>query len=68
MLFDLTKTLTLTLCRHHLRGVFQTLCDNNLAMDLTVHTIFDDLDLISRSQVCQNDTLQIVFRFLSTVV
>ena len=68
MLFDLTKTLTLTLCRCHLRGVFQTLYDNNLAMDLTVHTIFDDLDLISRSQVCQNYSLQIVFRFLSTVV
>ena len=54
--------------RHCLRGVFQTLHDYNLAQGLAMHTAFDDHDLISRSQVCQNHTQQIVFRFLSTVV
>ena len=36
------------------REVFQTLHDYNLALGLAVHTRFDDLDLISRSQVCEN--------------
>ena len=40
--------------------VFQTLCDHKFAQGLANHTIFDDLDLISRSQVCQNHELQIV--------
>ena len=35
---------------------------------LAIHTRFDDLDFISRSQVCQNHKLQTVFKFLSTVV
>ena len=48
--------------------VFQTLRDYNLAQGLSVHIRFDDLDLISRSQICQDHKLQIVFRFLSTVV
>ena len=54
-------------CWHHSSKTFQTLHDYNLAWGLAVHTRFDDLDLISRSQVCQNHKLQIVFRFLSTV-
>ena len=40
----------------------RTLFDYNLARGLAVHARFDDLDLISRSQVCQTHTLQIVFR------
>ena len=51
-----------------LREVFQTLCDYDLAHGLAIHTRLDDLDLILRSQVCQNLKLQIVFGFLSTVV
>ena len=39
----------------------------NLFGVLTIHTRFDYLDLISRSQVCQNHKLQIDFSFLSTV-
>ena len=54
--------------RHCLREVFQTLHDYNLAGGLAIHTRFDGLDLISRSQVCQNYTQQTVFRFLSSVV
>ena len=42
--------------------------DYNLALGLVIHTRFDDLDLISRSQLYQNHKLQIVFRFLSIVV
>ena len=51
-----------------LRDIFQTLRNHNVAQGLAVHTRFDDL--ISRPQVCQNHKLQlqIVFRFLSTVV
>ena len=43
--------------------VFQTLYQN-LAWGLPIHTRFDDLDLVSRSQVCQNNKLQIVFLIL----
>ena len=32
------------------RDVFQTLRDYNLVWGLAIHTKFDDLDLISRSQ------------------
>ena len=42
----------------------RTLFDYNLARGLAVHARFDDLDLISRSQVCQIHKLQIVFRIL----
>ena len=48
--------------------VFQTLRDFNSARGLAIRNRFDDLDLISRSQVCQNHKLQILFRFLSTVL
>ena len=54
--------------RHCLREVFQTLHDYYLARGLAIHTRFYDLDLISRSQVCQNHRLRIVFSFLPTVV
>ena len=33
--------------------VFQTLGENNLAWGLAIHTRLDDLDLVTRSQVCQ---------------
>ena len=36
----------------------------DLACGLPIHTKFDDLDLISWSQVCRNHKLQIVSRFL----
>ena len=42
------------------------MCYFNFAQVLSIHTRFDDLDLISRSQVCQIRKLQVVFRFLST--
>ena len=42
--------------------------DYNLARGLAIHTRFDDPGLISRSHVCQNHKMQIVFEFLSTVV
>ena len=42
--------------------------DYNLAQGLAIHTRFDDLDLISRSQVCRNHRLQIVFTSFSVVV
>ena len=50
------------------KEVFQTLHDYNVAQDLAIRTRCDDLDLISRSQVCPNHKLQIVSGFLSTVV
>ena len=53
--------------RHCLWKVFQTLHDYNFARGLAVLTRFDDLDLISRPQVCQNYKLQTVFRFLPTI-
>ena len=40
----------------------------NVARGPAAYTGYDDLDLISRSQVCQNHRLQIAFRFLSAVV
>ena len=40
----------------------------NLARGLLIHTRFDDLDLITRSQIYYSHKLEIVFRFLSTVV
>ena len=54
--------------RHCLRKVFQTLHDYDLAWGLAIHIRIDEFDLISRSQVCQNHKLLIVFRFLSTLV
>ena len=61
MFSDLTRTIMLTFWHTCLREVFQTLHDYNLAWDLVlvIHTRFNDLDLISKSQVCQNHKLQI---------
>ena len=70
MFFDLTRTLTLAFWQT-LWEVFQTLCDYNFARDLAIHNRFGDLDLVSRSQICQNHKLQNCFlkvRFLSTVL
>ena len=44
-----------------LREVFQTLHINDLGWGLVIHTRIDDLDLISRSQVCQTHKLQFFF-------
>ena len=68
MFSDLTKTLSWLFGGHCLRRVFQTLRDYDLAKDPAICTRFDDLDLISRSQVCQNHKLQLVSGFLSIVV
>ena len=68
MFCDLTKTLMLTFKGTLFKGGLSNLVFFYLARGRVVHTRFDDLDLISRSQVCQKHTLQIVFRFLSTVV
>ena len=51
----------------------RTLLKYNLAQDLHFQCRFDDLDFVSRSQVCQKHEQQIVgfiffIRFLSTVV
>ena len=40
--------------------VFETLHYYNLVWHLPIHARFDDFDLVSRSQVCQNHKLQIV--------
>ena len=50
------------------REVFQILHGYNLAWGLAIHFRFVDFDFISKSQVCKNHKLQIVFRFLLTVV
>ena len=51
---DVTKALILVFGGCCLREIFPTLREYNLAQDLRVHIRFDDLDLISRSWVCQN--------------
>ena len=65
MFYGLTKTLTLTFWQTLLREAFQTLRDYNLAWGLAIHARFDNLDhktlTISRSQICQNHKLEIVF-------
>ena len=53
--------------------IFQTLYDHNLAQDLCFSCRVDDLDFVSRSQMCQNYKVQIVLFifwpiFLSSVV
>ena len=59
MFSDLTKTLALafggTLCKGGPSNF-----EYALARGLTIHTRFDDLDLVSRSHVCKNHKLQIV--------
>ena len=69
MFSDLTKTLSLAFWQTLFKGGLSNLCMTmTFARGLAIYTRFDDLDLIARSQVCQNHKLQIVFRFLSTVV
>ena len=84
MFSDLTETLSLTFFvllllffvvvvfggggEHCLRAVFLTLRGCDLARSLAFHTRFDDRDLISRLQECQNHKLEIVFRFLPALV
>ena len=51
-----------------LRESFQTQPDYNFGQDLAVHARFDNLDLISWLQACQNRKLPVVFRLVSTVV
>ena len=65
---DLTKTLTLAFWQTLFKGGLSNLRDYNLVRGLAIHTRFDDLELILRSQVCQNNKLQVVFRFLSNVI
>ena len=48
-------------CGRFFREVFQIVYDYNLAWGLAIHTRFDNHDLISRSHICQNHKLQIVF-------
>ena len=59
---DLTKNVTLAF------WVFETLVDYKFAWGLAVCTRFEDLDLVLMSQISGNQKLQIVFRFLSTVI
>ena len=68
MFSDSTKALMLVFGGHGLREAFQFLHDSNLDRGPAIYTRFDELDLISRSQLCQNHKLQIVFRFLCTAV
>ena len=49
---------------HCSSDIFRTLHDYVLVWGLPIHTEFDDFDLVSRSQVCQNHKLQIVFLIL----
>ena len=65
---DLTKTLTLAFGQTLFKGGLSSFVWLWLAQGLAVHTRFDDHDVISRSQVCQNQKLQTVVRFLPTVV
>ena len=65
--FTQQETLTLAFWRTLFKGGLLKFADYDLAQGLVVHTRFDDLDFISRSLECQNDKLQIVCRFLSTV-
>ena len=60
MFSDLTKVKCWHFDRQRSREVFQTLHDHKLARGLANHSRFDDLDLTSKSQVCQSDKLQIV--------
>ena len=62
------KSLTLAFWQTLFKGGLSHLHDYNLARGLAVRTRFDDLDLIVKSQVYQNHKLQILSRFLSTVV
>ena len=51
---DLTKSSALAFFVDSSSEGFQTLHNYNLARGLPVHTRFDDLHFVSRSQICQN--------------
>ena len=59
MFTDLTKK-TLAFSRTLFKQVFQPLLYYSLALGLLVHTRFDDLDHVSRLQVCQSHRLQML--------
>ena len=50
--------------KYIVRVIFQTWRDYDLAQGLAIHARFDYLDLVSRSQVCHNHELHIVFWIL----
>ena len=62
---DLTKKINVDVFADTVQARF---CQPFKIITLTIHTRFDDLDLVSRSHMCQNHRLLILFRFLSTVV
>ena len=61
MLPDLTKSFIVGSSTDTVGAKFFKLCIINLACSQPVHTRFDDLDLLFRSQVCWNHKLQTVF-------
>ena len=65
---DPTKLQRWLLGGHRLMEAFQISRDFNLAQGLAIHTRFDDLDLISNLQICQNHKLPTDIRFLSSVI
>ena len=66
---DLTKIVMLAFHGHRSSKICQTLQGYKLAWGLPIiDTRFDDLDLVLRSQVCQNYKLLILFRLMSTVI
>ena len=58
------KTETLAFWQTLFKGGLSNIRGYNLAWGLAIHTRCDDLDLISRSQVCPNHKLKIVFLIL----
>ena len=63
------KKLMLAFLGHHLNKIFQTVHNYDPAWGLHCHSRLDELDFVSKSQVCQEYKLQILcFGFLSSVV
>ena len=60
---DMSKTSTLAFRRTLFKGDISNFADCNLAQGLVIHNRTDDLDLISRSKVCQVHKLQVVIWF-----
>ena len=58
MFLDLTNTINIGFSR---TLVFHTVHDNKLVWGLLNNSKLDNLDLVSRSQVCQKHKLQVVF-------
>ena len=53
MFFDLTKTLTLAFWQTLFKGDITNFARLYPCLGLAIYTRFDDLDFVSRSQVCQ---------------